>query len=108
MQKYFLLTGSKNYFFLRDAFFLGVAALFFAGRPVLRAPFFAVFFADFLAGTFAPFFLASDKPIAIACFGSVTFRPERPEVNDPFLRLRIALATVLCAFFEYFAIAQIF
>jgi hypothetical protein len=68
--------------------------LFFGGLPVLREVFFADFFADFFAGTFAPFFLASDRPIAIACLRLVTFRPERPEVSDPFFLLLIALATV--------------
>lgn len=81
--------------------FLEVADLFFEGRPVFRE----VFLAPFFAGTFAPFFRASDKPIAIACFRLVTFFPDRPDVNDPFFFLRIALATVLCAFLEYFAIA---
>ena len=35
---------------------------------------------DLLAflGTFAPSFLASDKPIAIACLRDVTFLPLRP------------------------------
>jgi hypothetical protein len=80
-------------------FFRGLLALFFAGRPV----FFDVFFDAFL-GTFAPFFLASERPMAIACFLLVTFLPDRPDVNDPFFFLRIALATVFCAFFEYFAI----
>jgi hypothetical protein len=80
--------------------FLGVADLFFAARPVFRD----VFFALFLAGTFAPFFRASDKPIAIACLRLVTFLPDLPEVKVPFFFLRIALATVLPAFFEYLAI----
>jgi hypothetical protein len=72
-------------------FFLGAADLFFAGRPVLRDDFFAVF----LAGTFAPFLRASDNPIAIACLRLVTFFPDLPDVSDPFFFLRIALATVL-------------
>jgi hypothetical protein len=51
--------------------------LFFAGL------FFAVgdlrlFFGE---GTFAPFSLASDKPIAIACLRLVTFLPDLPDVN---------------------------
>jgi hypothetical protein len=82
----------------------GVEDLFFAGRPVLRDVFFAAFFAVFFAGTLAPFFRASDKPIAIACFRLFTFLPDRPDVKDPFFFLRIALATVRWAFFEYLAI----
>jgi hypothetical protein len=68
---------------------------FAAGLPV------CVFF--FLAGTFAPFFRASDRPIAIACFWLVTFLPE-PERKVPFLRRFMALFTMSCDFFEYFAI----
>lgn len=84
-------TKQSRYFREREELLLrGVADLFFAGRPVLRDVFFALFF----AGTFAPFFLASDSPIAIACLRLVTFLPERPEVSDPFFFLRIALATV--------------
>lgn len=89
----------KSYLPERDEVFLRDVARFFAGRPeVLRADFFALFFADFFAlffeGTFAPFLRASDNPMAIACFRLVTFLPDRPDVNDPFFFLRIALATV--------------
>lgn len=84
--------------------FFGVEALFFAERPVLRE----VFLADFFGGTLAPFFRASDKPIAIACFLLVTFFPDRPDVKVPFFFLRMALATVRSAFFEYLAITFVF
>jgi|SRR5215471_12937641 len=57
----------------------------------------AVFF-----GTFCPAALASERPIAIACFRLFTFRPERPLFNVPRLRSRIARATFDDAFFEYF------
>jgi len=40
--------------------------------------YFIAFFRTAFLGTFAPLSLASDKPIAIACFGSVTFFPLRP------------------------------
>jgi hypothetical protein len=60
-------------------------------------PRFAVFF-----GTFAPAALASERPIAIACFRLLTFCPERPLFNVPALRFFIARSTVLDAFFEYF------
>ena len=44
----------------------------------------ALFFdEDFLLGTLPPAFLASDNPIAIACFLLVTFLPE-PLFNFPF------------------------
>jgi hypothetical protein len=64
-------------FFFRFDFF---AAFFFVA---LR--FFEAFF-----GTFLPFALASDRPIAIACLRLLTFLPERPLFNVPamaFLRL---------------------
>jgi hypothetical protein len=34
-------------------------------------------------GTFAPFLRASDRPMAIACFGLVTFLPLRPLFSLP-------------------------
>jgi hypothetical protein len=46
-----------------------------------------------LRGTFAPFFLASDNPIAIACLRLFTRLPLRPDLSVPFLRRRIALST---------------
>ena len=52
----------------------------------------------FLAGTLAPFFRASESPMAIACFRLFTFLP-LPLFSVPFLRLRIELSTDLEAFF---------
>ena len=52
-------------------------------------------------GTFAPAARASDRPIAIACLRLLTFRPERPLLNVPRLRSRIARPTFADAFFEY-------
>src|SRR6187401_1091801 len=76
----------------------------FAGfLPVFRAVFFADLLAPFL-GTFAPFFLASDKPMAIACLRLVTFLPLLPVLSVPDFFLRMALFTFLPAPFEYFAI----
>lgn len=56
---------------------------------VFRADFFVAdfFVADFFAafflagGTLAPAFLASERPIAMACFGLVTFFPLLPDFN---------------------------
>jgi hypothetical protein len=59
--------------------------------------------APFLAGTFAPFLRASDRPIAIACFRSVTFCPD-PLFSFPFFISFITVSTFLPADFEYFAI----
>ena len=56
-----------------------------------------------LRGTFAPFFRASLRPIAIACLRLVTFRPE-PLSSVPFLRRRIVDFTFFAADFPYFAI----
>jgi hypothetical protein len=60
-------------------------------------------FRDDLRGTFAPFFLASLRPMAIACLRLFT-RPPDPLFNVPFLRRRIADFTVFEAAFPYFAI----
>jgi hypothetical protein len=50
-------------------------------------------------GTLAPFFLASDNPIAIACFLLVTLPPcpDFPRRRVPRFRRRIALSTVRLA-----------
>src|SRR5690348_8107637 len=58
----------------------------------------------FLAGTLAPFFRASDKPMAMACLRLFTLPPlpPLPERSVPRLRLRIALATVFLLFAPYF------
>lgn len=57
---------------------------------------------DFL-GTFAPFFLASDNPIAIACFRLVTFPPWPlgPLRRVPCFLRRIADSTLLLAPLPY-------
>lgn len=55
---------------------------------------------DRLGGTLAPFLRASLRPIAIACLRLRT-RPPEPERKVPRLRLRIALSTLIDAFFEY-------
>jgi hypothetical protein len=56
-----------------------------------------------LAGTLAPFSLASFKPMAIACLRLVTLRPE-PLLSVPLLRRRIADFTDFDAPLPYFAI----
>ena len=57
----------------------------------------------FLRGTFAPFFRASESPIAIACLRLFTLppRPLFPRRNVPLLRRRIALSTLLLAPLPY-------
>jgi hypothetical protein len=57
---------------------------------------------DFFAGTFFPFWRASERPIAIACLRLVTFLPLRPLLSVPRLRLCIAPSTSLEALGEYF------
>ena len=47
-----------------------------------------------MRGTLAPFFLASDSPIAIACLRLLTLLPLLPDLRVPFLRRRIALLTL--------------
>jgi hypothetical protein len=53
-------------------------------------------------GTFAPFFLASDNPMAIACLGLVTLRPLRPERSLPCFIAFISRSTDLEAAGLYF------
>jgi hypothetical protein len=55
-----------------------------------------------LRGTFAPFFRASDSPMAIACFRLFTVRPLLPDLSVPFFLLRIALSTRFDAALPYF------
>ena len=58
----------------------------------------------FFFGTLAPFFRASESPMAIACFRLFTLPPCPlfPRFNVPCLRRRIALATLLLAPRPYF------
>ena len=62
-----------------------------------------IFLTGFFFGTFAPFFLASDRPIAIACLRLVTFPPlpPLPERRVPFFSRCIALFTLLPAALPY-------
>jgi len=74
----------------------------FGEQALYRFDFFAAFrFFDAFFGTFLPFALASDRPIAIACLRLLTFLPERPLFNVPALRFFIARPTSADAFFEY-------
>ena len=58
---------------------------------------------DFFAGgTFAPDLRASDSPIAIACFGFVTFFPLRPDFSLPCFIAFISRSTEADAFGPYF------
>ena len=63
-------------------------------RPVAQAAFFF--------GTFAPERRASERPIAIACFGLVTFLPLLPLFSLPRLNSCISRSTLFCAFGLYF------
>ena len=59
------------------------------------------FFERFL-GTLAPFFRASESPIAIACFLLLTFLPDLPPLSVPDLRFFMARPTFFAAPLEYF------
>ena len=61
------------------------------------------FLPEDLRGTFAPFFLASESPIAIACLRLLTRPPlpPGPDLSVPRFRRRIADSTVLFAAFPY-------
>lgn len=78
----------------------------FLEADFLEADFLAPDFldADFFEGTFAPFFRASERPMAMACLREVTFLPLRPLRRVPSLRSCMASFTFSPAFFEYFAI----
>jgi hypothetical protein len=52
-------------------------------------------------GTLAPALRASERPIAIACFGLVTLRPD-PLFSSPFLKAFISRSTLLEALGPYF------
>src|ERR1700721_3435288 len=60
--------------------------------------------AVFFRGTLAPFFRASESPIAIACLRLLTVPPfpPLPQRRVPLFFLRMALATVLLAALPYF------
>lgn len=75
----------------------------FLPRPELFLPFVLS-----AGGTFAPSSLASDRPIAIACLGLVTFFPLLPLFNSPCFISCIALSTLSWAFFPYLAINNFF
>jgi hypothetical protein len=62
------------------------------------------YFFFFLRGTLAPFFRASERPIAMACFLLFTVLPDPPDLSVPALRLRIARFTLFWAAFPYLAI----
>jgi len=66
-----------------------------------------LFLPVFFRGTLAPFFRASDSPIAIACLRLFTVRP-LPDLRVPFLRRRIALATRLDAAGPYLRLPEDF
>ena len=68
----------------------------FVPFTVHRSPFTVHRFLLFrFAGTLAPFFLASESPIAMACFRLVTLPPfpPLPERSVPFFLRRMALST---------------
>jgi hypothetical protein len=59
-------------------------------------------------GTFFPALRASDNPIAIACFGLVTFFPLRPLFSVPFFISLISVSTFLLADGLYFRAELLF
>src|ERR1043165_6676810 len=61
------------------------------------------YFQLFFSGTFAPFRLAFESPMAIACFLLLTFLP-LPLRSVPFFRLCIVFLTDFCAPLPYLAI----
>ena len=86
-------------FFLEDDFFLD--------EDFFRPPD-DFFDEERLRGTFAPFSRASERPMAIACFRLVTFRPLRPLLSVPDFRLCIARLTLLPADLPYLRPPELF
>ena len=80
---------------------LFLAELFFAELFFAELFFFAVGDRDGAGGTLAPDLRASDRPIAIACLGFLTFRP-LPDFSLPFLKAFISRSTDDCALDPYF------
>jgi hypothetical protein len=70
--------------------------------PFLEAPLEALFF----EGTFSPFSLASESPMAMACLREVTFLP-LPLRSSPCFISCITSSTFLPAPLEYLAIVEI-
>jgi hypothetical protein len=108
----------QNYFFEVD-FFLAVDFLLvdflvddFFEADFLVEVFDVVFFGAvfFLGafGTLAPFSLASESPIAIACFLLFTDLSERPIFNVPFFSRFTALSTYLLAALPYLRLLEVF
>ena len=62
----------------------------------------------YLAGTFAPLRLASESPMAMACFLLLTRLPLFPLSKVPAFSLCIARLTDRCAFLPYLAITYSF
>ncbi len=88
-----------------DDLLLFLGAAFFAaflGAAFLAAFLGALFLDAAFLGALAPSFLASERPIAIACLRLVTFLPE-PDFNVPLFISRMFSATLSLLFFEYFA-----
>jgi hypothetical protein len=73
-----------------------------------RIAYAAALLADFFgSGTLAPFFLASDRPMAMACFGLVTFFPLWPDFNLPAFISRISVSTDFDAAGLYFLFVRL-
>src|SRR5688572_14106991 len=66
------------------------------------------FFADFLRGTLPPASRASDRPMAMACFRLLTFRPEPPLLSLPSFISCMARPTFSDALRPYFFFAFFF
>ena len=68
-----------------------------------------LFLDELFRGTFAPFFRASDRPIAIACFRLFTVPPfpPGPDFRVPRFLRRIALATFLLAARPYLRVPDL-
>jgi hypothetical protein len=90
-----------DFFFDVEDFFFDVEDFFFDVDFFFAVAFFfdVDFFSLGFSGTLPPSSRASDRPIAIACLGFVTFLPEPPERSVPCFISCIAFSTFSDAFF---------
>ena len=98
------ISPAIYFFFLEAPFFLAVPF-----RPEVVFFLEVLFFLEvpFFLGTFAPAFLASDSPIAMACLRLLTRLPPLPLFKVPRFRSCIARLTFWDAFLPYLAICYL-
>jgi hypothetical protein len=93
-----LMLHGSTYFEVEEL--LALLLLFFEDEELRLLPLLV------FLGTLAPSLLASERPIAIACFLLVTFLPLLPLLSVPSFFSCMARSTLLPASFEYLGIVN--